>query len=90
MRGAGGRVKVAKNRLVKLALEGTDVEGIAALFKGPTAIAYLQGPDRGAEDRGRIRQDEREARRSSAAGWASTLLDAQGSRRWPSCRRSTS
>ena len=35
MRGAGGQVKVAKNRLVKLALEGTDAEGIAELLKGP-------------------------------------------------------
>ena len=40
MRGAGGQVKVAKNRLVKLALEGTDAEGVAELLKGPTCLAY--------------------------------------------------
>jgi large subunit ribosomal protein L10 len=40
MRAAGGGVKVAKNRLVKLALQGTDVAHIADLFKGPTVIAY--------------------------------------------------
>lgn len=44
MRGAGGQVKVAKNRLVKLALEGTDAKGIADLLKGPTCLAYSADP----------------------------------------------
>ncbi len=44
MRAAGGGVKVAKNRLVKLALQGTDVAHIADLFKGPTVIAYSSDP----------------------------------------------
>jgi len=37
---AGGKVKVAKNRLAKIALEGTDAASIAPLLKGPTVIAY--------------------------------------------------
>ena len=41
---AGGSVKVAKNRLVKLALEGTDAEGIKDLFVGPTVLAFSQDP----------------------------------------------
>jgi len=44
MRAAGGSVKVAKNRLVKLALQGTDAVHIADLFKGPTVIAYSKDP----------------------------------------------
>jgi large subunit ribosomal protein L10 len=44
MRDAGGRVKVAKNRLVKLALEGTDAKGIADLLKGPTCLAFSEDP----------------------------------------------
>ena len=44
MREAGGTVKVAKNRLVKLALEGTDATGIADLMQGPTCIAYSEDP----------------------------------------------
>ncbi|MGH6833676.1 MAG: 50S ribosomal protein L10 [Methyloceanibacter sp.] len=44
MRIAGGQVKVAKNRLVKLALEGTDAKGIADLLKGPTCLAYSADP----------------------------------------------
>ncbi len=44
MQSAGGKVKVAKNRLVKLALEGTDAKGIADLLKGPTCLAYSEDP----------------------------------------------
>jgi large subunit ribosomal protein L10 len=44
MREAGGTVKVAKNRLVKLALQGTPAQGIADLFKGPTMMAYSKDP----------------------------------------------
>lgn len=40
----GGSVKVAKNRLAKLALKDTDVAGIEDLFKGPTCIAYSDDP----------------------------------------------
>ena len=40
MRDAGGRFKVAKNRLVKLALKNTKYDHISDLFSGPTALAY--------------------------------------------------
>jgi large subunit ribosomal protein L10 len=41
---AGGQVKVAKNRLAKLALKETDVADIADLFTGPTVLAYAEDP----------------------------------------------
>ena len=44
MRTAGGTVKVAKNRLAKIALQGTESEGVADLFKGQTLIAYSDDP----------------------------------------------
>jgi large subunit ribosomal protein L10 len=44
MRQAGASVKVAKNRLAKIALEGTEVSSIASLLKGPTLIAYSGDP----------------------------------------------
>jgi large subunit ribosomal protein L10 len=44
MKQAGAQVKVAKNRLAKIALEGTDVASIAPLLKGPTVIAYSGDP----------------------------------------------
>jgi large subunit ribosomal protein L10 len=44
MRDAGAGVKVAKNRLAKLALKGTEAETIADLLKGPTVIAFSKDP----------------------------------------------
>ena len=44
MRAAGASVEVAKNRLVKIALDGTDVASIGTLMKGPTLIAYSSDP----------------------------------------------
>ena len=44
MRAAGATVQVAKNRLVKIALESTDVAPIGPLLKGPTLIAYSDDP----------------------------------------------
>ena len=44
VKAAGGKVKVAKNRLAKIALQDTEVAGIEDLFKGPTCIAYSDDP----------------------------------------------
>lgn len=44
MKQAGGSVKVAKNRLAKLALKDTDNADISALFTGPTVLAYATDP----------------------------------------------
>jgi large subunit ribosomal protein L10 len=44
MKQAGAAVRVAKNRLAKIALDGTDVATIAPLLKGPTLIAYSGDP----------------------------------------------
>ena len=44
MRQAGGQVKVAKNRLAKIALKDTDAAAIADLLKGPTVLAYSGDP----------------------------------------------
>jgi large subunit ribosomal protein L10 len=41
---AGATVKVAKNRLAKIALDGTAPAAIAPLMKGPTLIAYSGDP----------------------------------------------
>jgi large subunit ribosomal protein L10 len=44
MKTAGGTVRVAKNKLARLALSGTNAEGIADLFKGPTVVAFSKDP----------------------------------------------
>lgn len=41
---AGASFKVTKNRMAKLALEGTSAAPIAELFSGPTAIAWSDDP----------------------------------------------
>ena len=41
---AGATVKVAKNRLAKLALKETDNADMSALFNGPTVLAFAKDP----------------------------------------------
>jgi large subunit ribosomal protein L10 len=43
-RESGASVQVAKNRLAKIALDGTSVASIGSLLKGPTLIAYSDDP----------------------------------------------
>lgn len=40
MREAGGKVRIAKNRLAKLALKETEVADISGLLEGPTLLAF--------------------------------------------------
>ncbi|WP_071673918.1 50S ribosomal protein L10 [Nioella nitratireducens] len=44
MREAGGSVRVAKNRLAKIALDGTPCQGIADLMTGMTVLSFSEDP----------------------------------------------
>lgn len=44
MREAGGSVRVAKNRLAKIALEGKPCESIGSLLTGMTVLSYSEDP----------------------------------------------
>jgi large subunit ribosomal protein L10 len=44
MKQAGGAVRVAKNRLAKIALKGTPSESIGNLLTGMTVLAYSEDP----------------------------------------------
>ncbi|MBF9028774.1 50S ribosomal protein L10 [Rhodobacterales bacterium HKCCE3408] len=44
MREAGGSVRVAKNKLAKIALEGTPCAGMAGLLTGMTVLSYSEDP----------------------------------------------
>jgi len=44
MRDSGGSVRVAKNRLAKIALEGKPCESIGGLLNGMTVLAYSEDP----------------------------------------------
>ena len=41
---AGGTVKVAKNRLAKIALQGTEAEHMSGLFQGQTLVCFSEDP----------------------------------------------
>lgn len=77
MREAGGGVRVAKNRLVKLALKGTDAESISDLFEGPTVVAFSKDPVAAAKvavDFAKV--NDKLVIRGGAMG--ATALDAEG------------
>ncbi|MBE8191290.1 MAG: 50S ribosomal protein L10 [Alphaproteobacteria bacterium] len=44
MAAVGANVKVTKNRLVRIAAQGTRAEAIIDMFNGPTAIAFSDDP----------------------------------------------
>ena len=44
MRAAGGSVRVAKNRLAKIALKGTELAEMTDLLTGPTCLSYSEDP----------------------------------------------
>ena len=44
MREAGASVRVAKNRLAKIALEGTPSEGLKDILTGQTVLGYAEDP----------------------------------------------
>lgn len=74
---AGGAVKVAKNRLAKLALKNTDAEGISSLLEGQTCLAYSEDPITAAKVSVRYaKQNEKLVILGGAMG--KTLLDSKG------------
>lgn len=77
MREAGGQVKVAKNRLAKIALEDTDAIGIADLMKGPTCLAYSDDPVAAAKVAVQYAKDN-EKLVILGGSMGNTVLDADG------------
>ena len=58
----GGSVRVAKNKLAKIALEGTPADSMGNLLTGMTVLAYLRRPRRRGQGRRRLYQGQQEAR----------------------------
>ena len=77
MTAAGGKVKVAKNRLAKIAIKGTDAEGISDLFKGQTVIAYSKDPIAAAKVAVKYAKDN-EKLVILGGSMGKTVLDAKG------------
>ena len=89
MKQAGAQVKVAKNRLAKIALKDTDAASIAPLLKGPTVIAYSGDPvaaPKVAIDFAKANEKFVDSRRGDGKD---ALWTPMASRRSPPCRRWT-
>ncbi len=56
MREAGGSVRVAKNKLAKIALDGKPCASIGDLLTGMTVLGLFRRPCRSCEGRGQVRQ----------------------------------
>lgn len=77
MKQAGGSVKVAKNRLAKLALKDTEVADFSDLLTGPTLLAYSEDPVTAAKvAAGYAKKNDKFVLLGGAMG--STELDADG------------
>ena len=88
MRQVGATVKVAKNRLAKIALEGTDVASIGPLLKGPTLLAYSSDPVAATK----VAVDFAKANDKLVilgGAMGKTALNADGVKASPHCRPST-
>ncbi|MBR0551091.1 50S ribosomal protein L10 [Stakelama marina] len=77
MRDAGASYKVAKNRLAKIALDGTDYAGLSDLLVGPTALATSEDPVAAAKVVVNFAKDNEKLEVIGGA-MGSTMLDAEG------------
>lgn len=77
MREVGATLKVTKNRLTRLALKGTEYEGIADLFNGPTAIGYADDAVSAAKALSKYAKGN-EKLRILGGGMGETVLDVNG------------
>lgn len=77
MRNAGAGFRVTKNRLTRLALEGTPYAGLSSHFTGPTAIAFSQDPVAAAKATVEFAK-ENEKLVILAGAMGETLIDANG------------
>ena len=86
MREAGGSVRVAKNRLAKIALEGTPCASIAGFLTGMTVLAYSEDPVAAAKVAEAYAKDnEKFVILGGAMG--ENALDRPVLKPWPICRR---
>lgn len=77
LREAGASFKVTKNRLTRLALQGTQYEGIADLFSGPTGIGFSADPVAAPKALADFAK-ENETLRLIGGGMGETVLDIDG------------
>ena len=77
MREAGGSVRVAKNRLAKIALQGKPNESIGELLTGMTVLAYSEDPTAAARVMDKYAKDNKKLEILGGA-MGDTALDSAG------------
>lgn len=77
MRAAGASYKVAKNKLARIALEGTPYAGISDMLTGPTALATSSDPVAAAKAANDFAKGNEKLEIVGGA-MGSTILDANG------------
>ena len=77
MREAGGGVRVVKNRLAKIALEGKACEGMAKYLEGQTVLAYSEDPVAAAKVVDKFAKDNKKLKVVGGA-MGSDVLDENG------------
>ncbi|ROU02664.1 50S ribosomal protein L10 [Histidinibacterium lentulum] len=77
MREAGGSVRVAKNRLAKIALDGKPCESIGSLLTGMTVLSYSEDPVAAAKVIVKYAKDNQKLEILGGA-MGETALDADG------------
>ena len=87
---AGGAVRVAKNKLAKIALEGKPCESISGLLTGMTVLAYSEDPRRGCEGGSGLHQREPQAGGSGRCNGQFGAEPRMVSRLWLPCPRAKS
>jgi len=77
MRDEGGSVRVAKNRLAKIALQGSPSEALGELLTGMTVMAYSEDPTAAARVMDKYAKDNKKLEILGGT-MAGTALDAAG------------
>lgn len=77
MRAAGVTLQVGKNTLVKLAIKGTKMEGLAKYLTGPTALAFSKDPVAAAKTAAEFAK-KNDKLKIIAAAMGEQILDAKG------------
>ena len=77
MRNMGGAVRVAKNKLVKIALEGKQCQNMNSLFSGQTVLMYSEDQVAAAKAAVEFSKENQKLRILGGA-MGETLLDAEG------------
>ena len=74
---AGGRVRVVKNNLAKIAIKDTPYAGLTDLFKGPIVLAYSKDPIAAAKAANAYAKTN-DKLVIIGGGMGATILDAKG------------